>query len=681
MYRTGLPTCLIGIMLLLTGCQTVPGTAVPVPETIQKNKNRFVEVAPATTTNPRFQASPAIAYDLGSLVARSEGGDSQFISQLEDHIFITPVKGWIRYPLASLSLTTTAQKFPIIILLHGHHNASDPSYQGYDYLAQDLATQGYVAISIDANAVNGISFSTNPNSPTGGKLEVYGGLGDTSSQSRAQLVLGTLDRLRDINKYGDPGMLDQLQGKLDFSRIGIMGHSRGGQGISNTLKYNLTRRGVSQKDLEIAIAKYSQEAKEIVFRGYPELISTVKPDGEFDWKKFESALKTYNIFYAATAESRPVYDFKAALMLAPTDFSGSLGLVNVPFSVVLPSCDGDVSNLQGAWLFDHNRYSMSLDGAARYQVFMHGANHNFYNTVWSADDAEGHNNQYCKNRAGGVRLTAEDQRRSGQFIINSFMRHFVGGEQQFAAYWNGMAQLPSNVCPDSISVCDERILLSVQKSVDRSKVIHRFDQDDSLRRNSLGGALALTGFDEVATCRMPLNDESDGRIPLGACVPMRLKDFGGFDLALSNGLFSIADHLQLSWSKPNAALITELNGLSTEAYDTLTLRVAVVRPIGQEMIITLTDAKGFSASVTASDYSDALYLMPKAKGNGRPMIDDKNDEAFIGSAPQLLNMVAIPLAAFSGIDIKKLSQLKISLPKNAGKIAIADIQLQNMQRP
>lgn len=91
--------------------------------------------------------------------------------------------------------------------------------------------------------------------------------------------------------------------------------------------------------------------------------------------------------------------------------------------------------------------------------------------------------------------------------------------------------------------------------------------------------------------------------------------------------------------------------------------------------------KVFSASVTASDYSDALYLMPKAKGNGRPMIDDKNDEAFIGSAPQLLNMVAIPLAAFSGIDIKKLSQLKISLPKNAGKIAIADIQLQNMQRP
>ncbi|UXN65600.1 hypothetical protein N8E89_08310 [Phyllobacterium sp. A18/5-2] len=46
----------------------------------------------------------------------------------------------------------------------------------------------------------------------------------------------------------------------------------------------------------------------------------------------------------------------------------------------------------------------------------------------------------------------------------------------------------------------------------------------------------------------------------------------------------------------------------------------------------------------------------------------------------LLNMVAIPLRAFEGVDMTKLKELKLTFPKESGKVAITDIELQNLGR-
>ncbi|PHV10077.1 hypothetical protein CSQ89_18200 [Chitinimonas sp. BJB300] len=379
------------MLMLLSGCDDgslapVQGTALPVPGTetsvqisdqrseiqstgtalpIQANTMaaRFTGVAPATTGNTSFTSSPAIEYQLGNLVAQAG---------TNNRILITPVRGWVRYPLASTRLTKAATRFPVIVFLHGQHDWSKQSYQGYDYLAKDLAAQGYVVISIDANAIN--------------RSIHRGNSGDTSSRSRAQLVLGTLDRLREIDKRGGPGMLDQLKGKLDFTRIGIMGHSRGGQGIANALKYNLTRVGVEKNDLKTALL-----ANPDIFQvSYPKLSNAVtKAESSLaiiNEEKFDSAVNEYNIYYAASAESTPPYHFKAAFLLAPTDFSNNLGLVNVPLATLLPSCDGDVINLDGSLTYDRNRFSFASDTSPRYQILVRGANHNFYNTIWTRDD-------------------------------------------------------------------------------------------------------------------------------------------------------------------------------------------------------------------------------------------------------------------------------------------------------
>ena len=150
----------------------------------------------------------------------------------------------------------------------------------------------------------------------------------------------------------------------------------------------------------------------------------------------------------------------------------------------------------------------------------------------------------------------------------------------------------------------------------------------------------------------------------------------------NNGFLSIADHLELAWSNPNPSIVTDLKGLSAKRMDSLTFRIGVVRPMGQEVLVTLTDRAGKTSTLTASDFSSALYNAPRPKADGRPLKDHPDDEAFAndGHVKILMNMVAIPLAAFEGVDTNNLKTLKLVFPKESGKVAITDIELQNLGR-
>ncbi len=640
---------------------------------------RFTETAPATNEekNSRYEPSDVHEYKLGKLVALA-GGDTLGTPE-DDKLFITPVEGWARFPKAAKDPLAKPGRFPVVVFEHGM--GALESYKGYDYLAKHLAAQGYITISINADVNNSI--------------------GDRTSQSRGQLVLGTLDRLRQVDKYGQlnedlsPGPLNDLKGKFDFDRIGIMGHSRGGQGVSTAIKLNPTRLGVSEKELKAALKINSGSFKKLC----PELANAVSKT-IIDEGKFQAAIETCRIFYAAGRETTPSYDFAGAFMLAPTNSDNNLGLNNVPLAVLLPSCDGDVNNLEGARAYDQNRFGPKADTAPRYQIMVHGANHDFYNRKWG-DDGEWANPSYCDDgRAGSVRLSRADQERNGLFLINSFMRYHVGGEQKFAAYWNGHAQLPKEACQVGVEICDERVVLTVQKDFSHRKLIQRFDQADSMERNHLGGSTKFTGFDEtngLARCTMPVGPANASWTHVFAeCFDVLGKStdvLKGFEYPKGwqgnathkgsdgTGFLSIADHAELAWSKPNASITTDLSGLSAKGTDALTFRIAVVRPMGQEVEVTLTDSAGNHKTIAASDFSDALYNTPGPKGGGgRPLVDHPDDAQWVEKVPQLLNMVAIPLQAFEGVDTNNLKELKLTFPKESGKVAIADIELQNLGR-
>lgn len=732
---------------------TTGGLAIPLATKI----GRFTEVAPDTAGGATFRSSPEMYYDLGNLVA-SVAYD--LTSASDDQVMITPVAGWMHYPQEPINQLASKDRFPVIIFEHGM--GPNKSYEGYDYLAEELASHGYVVLSVDGNAAN-----DGPDD------------GDNHGQARAQLILGTLDRLQQIDKFGQvsksgkAGPLNVLKGKLDFTRVGIMGHSRGGQGVSNAIKYNQTRVGVSPDDLKEALKAdpdffaddYPELADAVTpattqpaVEATPETIvpasideekfkaayekftgsflgggslpvdaetvkasliagssvyATLSPDladaiipgsiepaveakpvkvvpASFDDTQFDAATENYNIFYAAGRETIPPYDFKGAFMLAPMDNNANLGVNNVPLANLLPSCDGDVANLDGALSFDHNRFGPTTDVAPRYQILVNGANHDFYNREWGNDGDSG----YCSvSRAGSIRLTRPDQERNGLFLINSFMRYHVGGEQKFAAYWNGTAQLPDAACQSAVGPCDERVVLTVQKSAPRRKLIARFERDDSVDRNELGGAIRLNGFNGFARCEMSFVDRGKG----GNCTPTRLAAFE-YKKPRGIGFLSNSDHLELAWSNKEPSIITDLKGLSAKRMDSLTFRIGVVRPMGQEVYVTLTDSAGKTATLTASDFSNATYNAPRKKSDEKPavthldgsedkkdtsipMVDHPDDVPFAdGQVKILMNMVAIPLKAFEGVDTNNLQTLKLVFPKESGKVAITDIELQNFGR-
>ncbi len=626
---------------------------------------RFLSQSADVTETPLYTYSPAYEYDFGGLVVngkpdyKNKGQPAQTAIAA---VNIIRMHGWIRYP----QITTKDQnkKFPIILLFHGNHDAADPSYKGYDYLATNLAEQGYVVLSINANEINAFSNGINPNK------------GDRSSQSRAQLLLGTLDKLAQLDEFGGAGALTVLKDKLDFNRIGLMGHSRGGQGVHLAIKFNTARFGN-----DISILKKAILANPTHFSKYPEFIELTKLEKD---DTLLTALNQHNINFAKTTDSIQPYNFKAAVTLGSTDYEQIKGITNVPTATLLPSCDGDIEDLHAAMTFDNNRFSLQHDSAAKYQILVRGANHNFYNHIWDVDDSDYNEDErkkaiYCSaSRTDSIRQTADEQRNMGRFLINSFLRFYVGDEQQFKNYWNGAAQLPSSVCAKDDKTCDERVLLTVQKQ--DSKIIQRFESSNATAINLLGGFNRFEGFNlnGIIACKSFLGFKDADRI--SKCSSITVPFYGDLNKQrYDSGVVSFADQLHLSWSQPYSSYLLNLNQLATQGYDSLTFRIALPQDIAQEIYVELTDLEGKTARVTASDFTDALFIIPRKKQNGIAPQVLAEDEKYKGTTSEALNMISIPLKAFKGIKTNYLKELKFIFPKEKGGIAMNDIQLQKLR--
>ena len=127
-----------------------------------------------------------------------------------------PNKGRIHYPAEDDGVGIPFNKklakvgrVPLVVMAHGNHDPKDPSYLGYDYFQTDLAKMGIVAVSVDCNAQNGMGYS----------IPIIEG--------RADLILGAIAVLQQLD--GDAASV--LFERIDFSRVGLMGHSQGGEAV------------------------------------------------------------------------------------------------------------------------------------------------------------------------------------------------------------------------------------------------------------------------------------------------------------------------------------------------------------------------------------------------------------------------------------------------------------------
>jgi len=93
--------------------------------------------------------------------------------------------------------------FPIVFIMHGNHISETDSSIGYNYLAELLASHGYIVSSINANFLN---------------YSVWSGIVDNDQLLRAWLFLAHVDSFYKANLLA-----------IDWNNVALIGHSRGGQ--------------------------------------------------------------------------------------------------------------------------------------------------------------------------------------------------------------------------------------------------------------------------------------------------------------------------------------------------------------------------------------------------------------------------------------------------------------------
>ncbi|MFI8966441.1 hypothetical protein ACIGO8_30505 [Streptomyces sp. NPDC053493] len=299
-------------------------------------------------------------------------------------------------------------KRPVALFLHGRHGTcfkpgTDevtgdwpckpgmkpiPSHQGYAKVQQLLASQGYVTVSVSANGVNGQDFQAE----------------DGGAEARSSLVRRHLARWADWagDRKDAPAVVREVAA-ADLSRVLLVGHSRGGEGVNRAALDSLSAPPADQDGAR----------------------------GPVRWK------------------------IRGNVLVGPTIF-GQNPVPDVPSVTLLPGCDGDVSDLQGQIYVDGTR-GVSRGAALHSAVYMVGANHNFFNSEWTPGQAkapafddfwseEGATDPVCS-PGTGTRLTAPQQQAAGATYVAAAARLFVDGDDRVRPLLDGTGRRAPSAGP------------------------------------------------------------------------------------------------------------------------------------------------------------------------------------------------------------------------------------------
>ncbi|QNP74536.1 hypothetical protein IAG44_37160 [Streptomyces roseirectus] len=292
-------------------------------------------------------------------------------------------------------------KRPVALFLHGRHSTcykpgsendvtgdwpcakgykEIPSHQGYVKDQQLLASQGYVTVSISANGINGQDWEAD----------------DAGAQARSSLVRRHLARWADwAAKPSSAPAIVRGAPKTDLSKVLLVGHSRGGEGVNRAAMDSL----------------------------YPPPAAQDGAPGKARWH------------------------ISGTVLIGPTIF-GQNPVADVPSATILPGCDGDVSDLQGEVYVDGTR-GVSNGKALHSAVYVVGANHNFFNTEWTPGKAKAPawDDFYADPEkpdavcapGKATRLTADQQHQAGAVYIAAAARLFVAGDDRVRPLLDGTA--------------------------------------------------------------------------------------------------------------------------------------------------------------------------------------------------------------------------------------------------
>lgn len=551
-----------------------------------------------TTPDPGLPGTYAVSYatyDLGDLVFT----DPSFPNPME-------VRGSVHYPTL-----LSSGPFPVLIFMHGRHETSyqtsNPSntalewpcsagyqsitsFEGYDYLAQQMASHGYIVISISANAINADDQS----------------LANRGMPARAALMQHHLDLWNTWNISGGAPFGTLFIGKLDLQNVGTMGHSRGGEGV---VAHALLNRSL----------------------GSP-------------------------------------YGIKAVLPLAPVDFSREI-LNGIPLMNIAPYCDGDVSDLQGVHFYDDIRYNDLTDESPKHSVLVMGANHNFFNTVWTPgsyiagtsddwDDTYGNNDIHCGTiGTESKRLTPSEQQAVLVTYASAFFRLYIGNETAFAPILEADDIIP----PISSTLDSSGIFVSYHAPISKRMDINRELTESSELTNTISGAVTSGGLLKYDICSDDLAE-----INCSVSASNDKEPHSG-----SSGVLGMPQ-LGMRWDGPTDFYqnIIPVVNQNFSVYQNLQFRAAVdfsEATSGQDynFTIQLIDALGAVSSKLVQNYTNVMFYPPGTELWELPKV--------------CFNSIKIPLNDFTGIDLTQVQKIKFLYDQTTlGSIYITDLMLSGL---
>jgi len=111
------------------------------------------------------------------------------------------------------------------------------------------------------------------------------------------------------------------------------------------------------------------------------------------------------------------FSINSVSSIAPVDFY-SPTLPGVPYFVILPAADGDVTSLSGVPIYDRAGSGVN-DATTKSGIWVYGANHDFFNTVWAVD-WDDYTDGHPAWPARPDFITAADQQKLGEAYLAAF---------------------------------------------------------------------------------------------------------------------------------------------------------------------------------------------------------------------------------------------------------------------
>lgn len=285
--------------------------------------------------------------------------------------------------------------FPLVLIVHGNHSMLDYSDPGYEYLGRLLASRGYVTASLDENFING---------------SWAGGFGTEEMPARAWLVLEHLEQWHRWSREGGT----PFQGIVDTSRIGLVGHSRGGEAASMAAAFN-------------RVPYYPDDA-----------------DVPFDYG----------------------FEIESVAAVAPTDrrYERRLAPEAANYLVLHGSYDSDEASFEGVRVFQRAGLA---EGDFKAAVYVHGANHGQFNTGWGRLDYGLPGGWLLNTRPI---MPGSDQRQAARVFIGGFLDATLRGRDRYRSLFRdhraGREWLPETLFVTRYRDTDVLELATFQEDLD-----------------------------------------------------------------------------------------------------------------------------------------------------------------------------------------------------------------------